>query len=55
MLAPGHPAGALGKTEAEALLAELVRLEELTDGYREVARELRRRFDEVEGGHRPPG
>ncbi len=45
MLPPDHTAGALTKTDAEALVEELGRLDRLTNRYREVIAGLQRILD----------
>lgn len=45
MLPPDHTAGALTRSDAEALVEELGRLGRLTSRYREVIAELQRILD----------
>lgn len=50
MLPPGHSAGALTKTDAEDLIAELARLDRLTARYREVIDQLRAILADLDSG-----
>jgi hypothetical protein len=42
MLPPGHSAGAVSKDQAEQLLAEIARIGEENERYRQAVAELRR-------------
>ena len=49
MLAPGHSAGAVSKSQAEQLLAEIDRMGEENNRYRRAVAELRRILSVLDG------
>lgn len=53
MLPPGHSAGAVSKRQAEDLLAEIDRIGQENDQYRQAVTEIRRVLALLEAGRGP--
>jgi hypothetical protein len=53
MLPPGHSAGAVSKQQAEDLLAEIDRMGQENDQYRQVVAQIRRVLGVLEAGRSP--